>query len=79
MERNKKSWRETNGILIHDGDCRFWGLGICTCGLVHHQMPQISYLSGPEKDKHFEDRTRHDECLDILMEQKTACHNKDSA
>lgn len=28
-------WREKDGKIIHDGDCRFWDKpNICTCGLL---------------------------------------------
>lgn len=42
---NSKKWREKDGRLIHDGDCRFWTKKICTCGLIHHLCPEM-----PEDD-----------------------------
>lgn len=32
---NLTPYRVVNGHFIHDGDCHFWGLSICTCGLLH--------------------------------------------
>lgn len=67
MKRNTRAWREKDGILVHDGDCRFWDLGICTCGLIHHQMPQRLELSDAEIDKHWKDRARHERAIDFLL------------
>ncbi|KKN01075.1 hypothetical protein LCGC14_1131380 [marine sediment metagenome] len=39
MIEHVKRWRERNGRLIHDGDCWFWGVELCTCGLLHYLMP----------------------------------------
>lgn len=41
---NKKTWRTVvvrkgkseKYRLQHDGDCKFWDIDICTCGLIHH-------------------------------------------
>lgn len=34
-----KRWRiDDRGRYYCDGDCRSWGLGVCTCGLAHHLM-----------------------------------------
>ncbi len=41
QEGNMKSWRENDdGEIYHDGDCQFWNIKICTCGLIHHLMPK---------------------------------------
>lgn len=43
MEKVVQTWREKDGRPIHDGDCHFWGLQICTCGLIH-RLSSISKL-----------------------------------
>ena len=49
-------YREKDGRLIHDGDCRFWSWKICTCGLLHWLAPQIPkdewfYQESAEQEK----------------------------
>lgn len=34
-----KQWREGENRLLHDGDCYYWAKRVCTCGLLHHLMP----------------------------------------
>lgn len=34
-QKYSQTWREKDGRLIHDADCWFWNLKICTCGLIH--------------------------------------------
>lgn len=53
-----KRWREKNDRFIHDGDCRFWSLDICTCGLLHHLMPNSP--DGDYGDWFWEERARHE-------------------
>lgn len=33
------------GTIVHDGDCRFWDIRICTCGLLHYLL----YLENPSE------------------------------
>lgn len=40
MDEVTHGWRMKDGVLIHDGDCRFWSFGICTCGLLHTLRPR---------------------------------------
>lgn len=54
-----KRWREKNDRLIHDGDCMFWSADICTCGLLHHLMP-----NPPDSDWFWEERARHEKQMD---------------
>ena len=40
IERIKDRYRRKviahpEGTICHDGDCRKWDIGICTCGLLH--------------------------------------------
>ena len=35
-----KTWRKKDGRYIHDGDCWFWDLKVCTCGLLNHLLPR---------------------------------------
>lgn len=46
----KHQWREKDGCLIHDGDCRFWGNNICTCGLLHFVTHLIYSQEPPSRD-----------------------------
>jgi hypothetical protein len=52
--------------MIHDGDCRFFDVSVCTCGLIHHQMPRLSSMTVAEREKHWDDRMRQQEVLDSL-------------
>jgi hypothetical protein len=61
-----KTWRLENGFMIHDGDCRFFDVSVCTCGLIHHQMPRLSSMTVAEREKHWNDRMRQQEVLDSL-------------
>jgi hypothetical protein len=37
MARDLDRYRKgTNGSLYHDGDCFFWDIKVCTCGLLHN-------------------------------------------
>ena len=56
---NTKSWRVKDGRPIHDGDCSFWGKEICTCGLIHHLMPDF-----PEEKWYGEERGKHETQVD---------------
>lgn len=56
---NSKKWREKDGRLIHDGDCHFWGIKICTCGLIHHLNPQL-----PEDDWYNKEWSMHENQLE---------------
>jgi hypothetical protein len=48
VERVKKRYfrkviNVPEGRIVHDGDCRFWDVKICTCGLLH----ALIWLSDP--------------------------------
>lgn len=68
MDLGKKSWRKNDdGKLIHDGDCRAWGLGLCTCGLIHHLMPDADLCGEIYAGDYWEDRAKHDCILSALV------------
>jgi len=65
---NMKSWRKDDeGRLGHDGDCRAWGLGLCTCGLIHHLMPDPDACAKSYAGDYWADRAKHDCILDALI------------
>jgi len=49
MKKLKRYFRKTiahpEGTITHDGDCMFWSIGVCTCGLLHLLRP----LESPQK------------------------------
>jgi len=60
---NRKSWRERDERLIHDGDCHFFDKDICTCGLLHHLI-QITGDEAESSDWLWEETSRQDKQLD---------------
>jgi len=64
-------WRLANGRYIHDGDCQFWGKDICTCGLIHHFMPNPPTCDNGDLEEWFgEEWARHDIQLNRVPEPK---------
>lgn len=62
MEKlSPKYWRIKDGRYIHDGDCHFWSEQICTCGLIHHLLPNHS-----EEDWYGEEWGMHKRQLDRI-------------
>ena len=35
------------GAVVHDGDCRVFSYGVCTCGLLHTLLP----MHNQDKDR----------------------------
>lgn len=60
-----KTWRVKDGVLIHDGDCRWWGdFGLCTCGLIHHLMAMGNATE--LLPDYYEQRAKHEAALHKL-------------
>lgn len=52
-----------DGRPLHDGDCKFWDMNICTCGLIHH----VSWFDPETVGEWFwKERGRHDWALQRL-------------
>lgn len=61
-------YRVKNGVLIHDGDCHFWGQHVCTCGLLHSML----HMRDEERKrtlypKYHEDLTKQHYAMDYLL------------
>lgn len=68
MDLSKRSWRKNDdGKLIHDGDCRAWGFGLCTCGLIHHLMPYADLCARAYAGDYWADRAKHDCIIEALF------------
>lgn len=67
LEKLKQQWRVKDGKLIHDGDCRFWGKHVCTCGLIHRLMPYRVEEVEKYYPDYYEDLAHHQHHLDHLM------------
>ena len=68
MDPSKKSWRKNDdGEMIHDGDCRVWGFGLCTCGLLHHLLPQIDSAPEAYAGDFWADHAKHDSIIEVLL------------
>lgn len=52
IDHECKKWRKKDGKLIHDGDCHFWSIDICTCGLLHHLFYHGVYPDNNEMARH---------------------------
>lgn len=69
-----KKWRIKNGNPIHDGDCRYWGQSICTCGLLHH----LRWLSDMP-DWAGKEMARQDLAMSEFLTSPIAKANQDAA
>jgi len=62
----RKTIAHPNGSIVHDGDCRFFDIKICTCGLLHELLPMHDYQ---EKyyEKFWEESGEHDNMIHKIM------------
>jgi len=54
------------GAVVHDGDCKHFSFGICTCGLLHQLMlmtERMKYYS-----KFYDDLCEQDHVLEHLQD-----------
>src|SRR5678815_2082002 len=69
----RHSWREIKGQLVHDGDCHFWGLKVCTCGLLHHLAPMVGDNLRHRRD-FYEQQLQQQVALDHLLLNPPVVH-----
>jgi len=68
-----QSWRKKDGYLVHDGDCHFWSLKICTCGLLHYLLPRYATEDFKIYPNFWNDFGEQEELLNQLREKPREC------
>jgi len=64
-----KSWRhDPHGRLIHDGDCWYWDLRLCTCGLLHHLRPMSPEITHTQVPHFFDQIAMNDSQIERLRD-----------
>jgi hypothetical protein len=64
-----KNFRKTEtGRFIHDGDCRFWSMHICTCGLLHYLRPKAAGSGMKHEKAYIEEMAQEDDMFERLEE-----------
>jgi hypothetical protein len=67
LAKLKTRYRMREDRPIHDGDCAFWDVGICTCGLLHDLCPLVGDGIDAIYPDYAEEQAKHDAARDRLL------------
>ena len=67
----RKTIAHPDGSVCHHGDCNFFSVWICTCGLLHDLAPLSPALVEQHYSQFQEEKAEHDRaCTDLTIKRK---------